>query len=287
MRLPQGERHRAGPVRPEVDRATLAGSLGKERPLPGGHAPRRPEEVRPRHAAVPVRRDAHGSCARLFDHGRARPLCAQARVRRLSPLRMGRLRSSSGERRHQGGRPPGGAHSPEHRVLQAGRRLAGHFRRLVHGDLHVRPRVLPLEPMVLPAHARARHRLPAARQGQLLPELQHGPRQRAGRGGPLLALRQCGRGAGNSGMGVADHRLRRPAPGGAEPHRLARARRGHAAQLDRPIRRSGDRFRHQGSAREGLPRLHDARRHHLRCHLRRGGAGPPPGRRTGTCGEEG
>src|SRR4051794_35049862 len=84
---------RAGPVRPEVHRTPLAKALGKEGPLPRGQSARRPEEVRPRHAAVPVRGDAHGARAGVLHHRRAGPLCAQAWVRRPAPLRLGFLRS--------------------------------------------------------------------------------------------------------------------------------------------------------------------------------------------------
>src|SRR6185295_12460704 len=48
----QGERPRAGPVRPEVARATLAGSLVEAGPVPGGYPARCAEEVRARDAPV-------------------------------------------------------------------------------------------------------------------------------------------------------------------------------------------------------------------------------------------
>src|SRR5471032_2938724 len=98
------------------------------------------------------------------------------------------------------------------------------------------------EPVVLPAHARARPRLPPPRQGQLLPLVQHGARQRAGRGGQVLALRLDGGRARDPRVGLSHHRLRRQAARGSEQARLAGARGGDAAQLDRPIGRSGDRL---------------------------------------------
>src|SRR5207248_5529067 len=52
-------------VRPEVDRATMAGSLGKEGRVPRRYPAGRPEEVRARDAAVSVGRDAHGH-ARVY-----------------------------------------------------------------------------------------------------------------------------------------------------------------------------------------------------------------------------
>ena len=264
----------------------MAGSLGKEGPVPRRYPAGRREEVRARDAAVSVGRDAHGPRPRVLDHRRARPLCAQARIRRLASFRLGCLRASCRERRHQGGCPPGGAHSAQHRLLQGGRDLAGHLGGLVDRDHHLRSRVLPLEPVVLPPHARAGHRLPPACQGQLLPVRQYGPRQRAGRRGPLLAMRDAGGRARDSRVGIPHHRLRGQAARRPQPHRLAGARRRDAAELDRPLGRSGDRFRRQGSAEEGLPGLHHPRRHHLWRDVCRGGARSPLGRRARPRGEE-
>ena len=57
-------------------------------------------------------------------------------------------------------------------------------------DRHLRSRVLPLEPVVLPAHARAGHRLPREGRRQLVPVVPDRARQRAGRGRRVLALPQ-------------------------------------------------------------------------------------------------
>ena len=250
----------------------MAGSLGKEGRVPRRYPAGRPEEVRARDAAVSVGRDAHGPRPRVLDHRRARPLCAQARIRRFASFRLGCLRASCRECRHQGGCPPGGAHSAQHRFLQGGRDLTGHLGGLVDRDHHLRSRVLPLEPVVLPPHARARHRLPAPRQGELLSARQYRPRQRAGRRGPLLAVRDAGDRARDSRVGVSHHRLRGQAAGGPQPHRLAGARRRDAAELDRTVGRPGDRFRRQRGPQEGVPGLHHPRRHHLRRNVRGGGA---------------
>ncbi len=73
---------------------------------------------------------------------------------------------------------------------------------------------------------------------------------------------------------LQNHRLRGriAARHGAARRRLAGARAHHAAQLDRPLRRRGDRFQ---AGRHGRtdPRLHHARRYHLRRDLRDPGAG--------------
>src|SRR2546425_594143 len=94
----------------------MAGSLGKEGPVPRRYPAGRREEVRARDAAVSVGRDAHGPRPRVLDHRRACPLCAQAWIRRLPSLRLGCFRAPCRKRRHQGGRPPGGAHPAQHRL---------------------------------------------------------------------------------------------------------------------------------------------------------------------------
>ena len=74
----------------------------------------------------------------------------------------------------------------------------------------------------------------------------------------------------------ADQLLRRHAPTG---RRLAGARAHHAAQLDRPVGRRGDRFQ-PGGNRRADSRLHHARRYHLRRHLRDPGARASADRRS-------
>jgi leucyl-tRNA synthetase len=65
----------------------------------------------------------------------------------------------------------------------------GHGLRLGHGSDHLPARLLPLEPVVLSAHVRARAGLPQEEQGELVPGVRHGAGQRAGGGRLLLAAR--------------------------------------------------------------------------------------------------
>ena len=59
---------------------------------------------------------------------------------------------------------------------------------------HLRPRVLPLEPVAVPAVPGGRPGLPRGVAGRLVPQRRHaGPRAGRGRGPPLLALRREGR----------------------------------------------------------------------------------------------
>ena len=136
-------------------------------------------------------------------------------------------------------------------------------------------RVLPLDPVDLPAALRARARLPDRGGGPVVPERRDGAGQRAGDRRPLRALRHRGDPEKPRAVVLQDHRLRRPAAGRLRHARvLARARDHHAAQLDRPLRgrRSGLPLRR---SRPRLPGLHHPSRHALRRHLLRAGARAP------------
>ena len=200
-------------------------------------------------------------------------------LQRPAPDGLGRLRAARRERRHRQRRPPGGVDAREHREHEGAAAALGHLLRLGPRGRHLRSGVLPLGAAHLHPHVRARARLPEERARQLVPSLPDDPRQRAGRGRPLLALRLRGRHQGDRGLVLQDHRLRRGAPRVVRPAgRLARARPDDAAQLDRPERGGGvrpPRGRHAGPRHPGL---HDAARHLLRHDVRRAGAGAPPRR---------
>ena len=76
------------------------------------------------------------------------------------------------------------------------------------------PGLLPLEPVVLPQDVRARPRLPQEEPGQLVPQMRHRARQRAGGRRLLLASRRHARRAARTrAMVPPHHRLcRRTAP---------------------------------------------------------------------------
>ena len=127
--------------------------------------------------------DIHvGPRPQLLHHRRGRPLQADARVQRPAPDRLGRPRPARRERRHQAGRPSREVDARQHRGHEAAAPAPRLQLSLEPRDRDLRPRVLPLEPVVLPAHARAGHRLPGEGAGQLVPVLPDRARQRAGRG---------------------------------------------------------------------------------------------------------
>jgi len=89
----------------------------------------------------------------------------------------------------------------------------------------VRPRLLPLEPVVLHPHVRARARVQARSTGELVSGRPHRAGQRAGRERPLLALRRGGRTPQPRAVVLQDHRLRRTAA--ARPRSARRLARPH------------------------------------------------------------
>ena len=148
-------------------------------------------------------------------------------------------------------------------------------------DRDLRSRVLPLEPVVLPAHARAGHRLPREGGGQLVPVLPDRARERAGGRAGLLALPLAGRGAGARPVVPAHHRL----PGRAARRHGAAPRRGPSACCSSSATGSAARTapRWTSALDDGTaaPRLHDAHRHDLRRDVHGAGARAPARRRPG------
>ena len=139
---------------------------------------------------------------------------------------------------------------------------------------HPRARVLPLDPVDLPAPLRARARLPQGGRGQVVPEGRHRAGQRAGDRRALRALRHGGRGQAARAVVLPHHRVRRP-PARRHGHdRVAAARGQDAGELDRPLggRRGGVPLR---GARHRLSRVHHPPGHALRSDLLRGRARAP------------
>ena len=105
----------------------------------------------------------------------------------------------------------GGMH-PETWTLENIAHMKGQLQRIGHqlrvgaGDRDLPAGLLPLEPVAVPEDARARSRVSQALERQLVPELQHGPRQRAGRRRRLLALRHAGRRRASSSSGSSASR---------------------------------------------------------------------------------
>ena len=132
------------------------------------------------------------------------------------------------------------------------------------------PRVLPVEPVDIPAVPEGRPGLPRLRARQLVPDRQHRAGQRAGRGRPLRALRLRGRSPRAEPVAVPRHEVRRRAAGPVQD-RLAREDQRHADQLDRPQRGRRHRVRHirVRPRSDDADDLHDAHRHDLRRDVRR------------------
>ena len=116
-------------------------------------------------------------------------------------------------------------------------RTMGAALRLVGRGRHLPARLLPLEPVDLPAAPEGRPGVSADGPGRLVPQGPGRPRARAGGGRRpgLLALWHAGRQARPRAVVLPHHALRRRAAR-LRGHRLARARAAHADELDRPLR---------------------------------------------------
>ncbi len=253
----------------------MAGGLGRGEDL-GGPEPRRPrlrpgqaEGLRPGHAALPLRRAARRPPQGLFGRRRDRPLPAPQRLRRPAADGLRLLRPARREPRDPHRRAPARLHRAlDHQLPPAVPRL-GHLDRLEPRALHPLARVLPLDPVDLPAPLRGRPRLPDRGRRAVVSQGPDRARQRAGDRRPLRALRDRGRAEEARAVVLPDHRLRRsPARRLRSPRVLARARRDDAAQLDRPLRGRRGSLPVRGAG-DRLPRLHDPARHALRRHLLR------------------
>src|SRR2546426_1123681 len=80
------------------------------------------------------------------------------------------------------------------------------------GRIHLRPGLLQMGAAHLHQDARAGPRLPKALDGELVPVLPDGARERAGGGRPVLAVRLRGDAARDRRLVLQDHELRGGAP---------------------------------------------------------------------------
>ena len=106
-------------------------------------------------------------------------------VQRATPYGVRRLRAERRERRHRARHPSGQVDHGQHRQDAAAISLNGGNLRLGPRARNVRARVLPVEPVDIPAVPEVRSGLPRLRARQLVPDRQHRAGQRAGRGRPL------------------------------------------------------------------------------------------------------
>ena len=125
--------------------------------------------LRARDAALPERRAAHRPHPQLLDRRRARPLHVDARLQRAAPDGLGRLRSARRKRRHRQQAAAARMDARQHREDEAHSPPLRLLLRLGPRGHHLRARILPLEPVVLPAHDGARPGLPQAGARQLVP----------------------------------------------------------------------------------------------------------------------
>ena len=172
-----------------------------------------PQALRADHAAVHLRRSALRALVSHGALGCARPLQAHERLQRALPDRLRCLRPAGGERRHQARHPPQEVDLRQHREHAPAAAPHGHHVRLgARGHLR-RPRVLQVDAVVLHPALQARAGLPQALRRGLVPEGQHHPGARAGRGREprLRALRHAGDQEGPGAVVLQGHGLRRRA----------------------------------------------------------------------------
>ena len=241
------------------------------------------EILRPRNAALSVRRAAHGTRAQLRHRRRARPLHVDERLQRASSHGLGFIRLAGRERRHPEQHAAARVDAAQHRRHEGADEAPGLRLRLVARSHHLPARILQMEPVVLHQALREGPGLSQEEQGQLVSEVRHGAGQRAGGQRMLLAPRRhAGRAARTRTVVSAHHQLcrgvaARPRP----PSRLAGKSPHHAAQLDWPQRRHAGRFQARRRDRSGEfdhHRLHHSRRHDLRRDLAATRASASPGR---------
>ena len=225
-------------VRRPRDRGEVAAGLGEAGPLPRRRRQPAREALRADDVPLPLGRPAHGPCRGHRPARRGRAALVAAWLRGAEPDGLGLVRAERRERRDPQRRAPRDVHLRQHRhpvrLVQEVRRRG----RLVAAVQHLRPGVLPLDAVAVPAVPRARTGLPQEQPGQLVPERPDGAGQRAGRRRPLRALRRRGDQARADAVVLQDHRLRPGAAG--QPGRpgadLAGPGDHRAAQLDRPVR---------------------------------------------------
>ena len=232
----------------------------------------------------PVGRHPHRALVHQDPDRRLRALPADARHERVPADRLRRLRPARRERGDQAEHQPARLDDVEHREHAPPAAPDGRHVRLDQRGRHLRPGLLQVEPVVLPAVPEGRAGLSAELAGRLLPERRHaGPRAGRGRGPALLAVRREGREARPRPVVPARHEVRRraarllgdPIPG-SHP--------AHADELDRAIGGRRGRLRvgavRASPGRRGDPGIHDAAGHAVRGNVHGPRARAPAGERA-------
>ncbi len=193
-----------------------------------------------RDVAVSFRHAAHGPYAELHPGRCGGPLQAAVRQQRAASNGLGFVWTTGGKCCDQARHAASGVDQFQYRANESGLQAIRFQLRLEPRNFHLRAGILPLEPVAVSAHARARPRLPQEEPGELVSSVPDGSRERAGDRRLLLAARHHRGGSQRTRSVVSeDYRVfrctaRRYAGTG---RRLARARAHHAAQLDREITR--------------------------------------------------
>ena len=213
---------------------------------PGRHPP---AQVRARHVPVPLGRPAHGPRRGVRHRRRGGPYWLP-RAQRAAPDRLGLLRAARRERGDQATRtrPSGLTRTSRPRPRRsAGTRCPS----TGPAAAHQRPRVLPLEPVAVPAHLE--RGLAYRKDGWVnwCPDDQTVlANEQVSAAGPSAAAEVVKREA--DPVVFQDHRVRRPAAGRHGPAGGPVAGRGScdAAQLDRPLAGRRRRVRDRGPRRQ-------------------------------------
>ena len=207
----------------------MAAALGGARAIRHGPGRREQAQVLPADdVPVYVGQPAYRALVREVADRRDRALPPHERRERLPADRLRRLRAAGRERRDQEQDQPPPVDAEERREHAPPAAHDGRHLRLEERGRDLRPGLLPLEPVDIPAVPGGRTRLPSQVSGRLVPQRRDaGARAGRGHGSPLLALWRTRREARAGAVVPADDEVCRRA---ARLHRarLARADQDHA-----------------------------------------------------------
>ena len=147
-------------IRLPGNRDAVAATVGRGPDLRGHRGPVPPQVLLPRDASLPLGGHPRRPRPELLHHRRRGALQADEGLQRPAPDRLGRPRPSGRERRDQARDPSGEVDPRQHRRDEAPAPAPRLQLPLEPRDRHLRPGVLPLEPVVLPPDAGAGDRLP-------------------------------------------------------------------------------------------------------------------------------
>ena len=159
--------------------------------------------------SLPLRKIAHGPCAQLHHRRRDRALPAHARQERVAADGLGCLRAAGGKRRHGQRCATGQVDLRQHCLHEAAAEVARLRHRLEPRAGHLPSGILPLESVVILAHAGTRPGVQKNRRGELGSRGSDGAGQRASDRRTRLAHRRGHRKARDTDVLPRDHALYR------------------------------------------------------------------------------